>query len=343
MKNGLKFPAALCLIIGLFTGFSSPPADAETIQWNLSLWGEKRAWTRPVHLWADAMATQTKGAWKIRIHYRSKLAPAADNWDGIKAGKFEAAGVCMAYSPEKVSLHTVQELPFIAPDGTEDIARMWIALWEHPAMLKELLRWNAVPLLPAGDSQTQLMGTQPVRTVSDLNRRRIRAGGEIANVLKRFGAATTMMVPEDAYKALGRGTIDLVAMPWAYGFGSYKIHEVSKYATDKISLGTTGCVFIANKDAWDALPDGFKKLHQNWYDQAPEAWKAAYSAADKKWVQIFKKRIDIVAFPEREREKLVFRAREVYDAWRAAREAEGLPGKEILEYYLRKREALTGK
>lgn len=42
-------------------------------------------------------------------------------------------------------------------------------------MRKELLKWNAVPLLPAGDSQTQLMGTRQVRKISDLSGRRIRA------------------------------------------------------------------------------------------------------------------------------------------------------------------------
>jgi len=50
-----------------------------------------------------------------------------------------------------------------------------------------------------------------------------------------------------------------------------------------------------------------------------------------------------VEFPVTERKKLVVKAQEVYDAWSAAREKEGLPGKEILEYYLRKREDLIGK
>lgn len=343
MKRGVSFLGAVTLIAGIVIGLSPASVHAETIQWNLSLWGEKRAWTNPVHRWANAMTTQTNGAWKIRIHYRSKLSPAADNWDGIKAGKFEAAGVCMAYSPEKAPLHTVQELPFIAPDGTGDIAQMWVALWEHPAMRKELLKWNAVPLLPAGDSQTQLMGTKPVRNISDLSGRRIRAGGEIANVLKRFGATSIMLAPQEAYKALGRGTIDLVAMPWAYAFGAYKIYEVSQYATDKISLGTMGCVFIANKDAWSALPDEFQKIHQEWYKEAPDVWRKEFRRSKRKWVSIFRKKIDIVEFPERERKKLVVRAQEVYDAWSAAREKEGLPGKEILEYYLRRREELTGK
>ena len=289
------------------------------------------------------MAKQTNGQWKIKIHYGSVLAPAAKNWDGLKVGKFEAAGVCMAYSPEKVPLHTVQELPFIAPERTYDIARMWIVLWEHPAMRKELLKWNAVPLLPAADTQNQLMGTKQVKNISDLSRLRIRASGEIGKVLNKFGASTIMLKPHAAYNALGSGTINMVAMPWAYAFGSYRVYQVSQYATNKISLGTTGCVFVANKDAWEALPEAFKKLHQQWYNKAPKAWREAFEESDKKWINIFRKKLEVVNFPAIERNKLVARAQEVYDAWSRAREKEGLPGQEILEYYLRKREKITGK
>jgi len=64
---------------------------------------------------------------------------------------------------------------------------------------------------------------------------------------------------------------------------------------------------------------------------------------DKKWIQIFRKKLETVKFPVKERNKLVVRAQEVYDAWSGAREKEGLPGQEILEYYLRKREKITGK
>lgn len=143
----------------------------------------------------------------------------------------------------------------MAPDGTGNIGKMWIALWDHPALKKELL----------------------------------------------------------------------------------------KYATDKISLGTMGCAYVANKDAWDALPDEFKKYHKEWYMSAPDVWNEEYMAADKKWIPIFKKNLEITDFPAAERAKLVAKAQEVYDVWVKAREKQGLPGREILEYYIKKRKEITGK
>jgi len=172
---------------------------------------------------------------------------------------------------------------------------------------------------------------------------RIRAGGEIAKVLKEFGAVPTLLPAPEVFEAIDRGTIDLVAFPYSYAFGSFKVYEVSKYAMDGISLGTMGCAYVANKDAWDALPDEFKKIHMEWYKQAPQVWDDEYVAADKKWIPIFKKNLDLTTFPASERAKLVAKAQGIYDKWVAAREKAGLPGKEILEYYLKKRKEITGK
>jgi len=334
------------LAIALAFLFTSPPqvisAD-KPIQWNLSVWGGSRAWTKPVEQWAKDMEKATNGRWKIKIHYGGVLAPAKEQLDGIRAGMFEAGGFCSAFHPGKNPLHTVAELPFIAPSNNKHIFQLSAALWEHPALKKELLKWNAVPLLPGGLCQYQLMGNKPVRTVEDLKGLRIRMGGEIGKVLRAMGAVPTMVPAPEVYEAVSRGTIDLVGFPWTYAYGSYKIFEVSKYAMDSISLGTMNCPFVASKDAWDALPEEFKKIHMKWYAKAPDIWAAEYKKADDKWMPIFKKKLEFIDFPKSERAKILAKAQEgFYDRWVEAREKEGLPGKEVYEYYLKKRKEIAG-
>jgi len=168
-------------------------------------------------------------------------------------------------------------------------------------------------------------------------------GGEIAKVLKEFGAVPTLVPAPEVYEALSRGTIDLVGFPYTYSYGSYKTYEVSKYLTIPVSLGTMNCAYVANKDAWDTLPEEFKKYHMEWYNKAPERWAAQYKKADDKWIPIFKEKLEWIDFPGSERAKLVAKAEEVYEKWVKAREKEGLPGREILNYYIEKRNALTGK
>jgi len=335
---------AMAIIAGFFCTFAAPAmAAGKPIVWNMSLWGGKRAWTSPLHQWAADMKEKTNGGWIIKFHYGGVLAPPKENYDGIKAGMFEAAGICAAYTPGKNPLHTVGELPFIAPNKTEDIVRMMVELWKHPALKKELLTWNAVPFLPSALPQYHLMGNKAVRTVKDLDGARIRIGGEIARVLKEFGAVPTLVPAPEVYEAVSRGTIDLVGFPWTYSYGSYKTYEVSKFVTLPISLGTMSCFYVANKDAWDALPEAYKKAHMEWYNKAPKIWAAEYKRADDKWIPEFKKKLEFIDFPASERNKIVEKAGAIYENWVKVREKEGLPGKEILEYYLTKRKEITGK
>jgi TRAP-type C4-dicarboxylate transport system substrate-binding protein len=270
------------------------------------------------------------------------LAPPKENYDGIKAGMFEAAGICTAYTPGKNPLHTVSDLPFIAPNENKDIIQMMVEMWKHPALKKELLKWNAVPLLPSALCQYHLMGNKAVRTVKDLDGARIRIGGEQAKVLKEFGAVPTLVPSPEVYEALSRGTIDLVGFPWTYGYGAFKTYEVSKYVSLPMSLGTMSCFYIANKDAWDALPAEFKKYHMEWYNKSPAIWHAEFKKADDKWIPEFKKTLEFIDFPKSERDKLVGKAEAVYKGWVEAREKEGLPGRDVLNYYLKKRKELIG-
>lgn len=343
-KKALVFVFSLAVMSALTLSFIPQCKAADkTIEWNLSVWAGKRAWTSPLHEWATDMEKKTNGRWKIKIHYGGVLAPPKENFDGLRAGMFEAAGICAAYTPGKNPLHTVAELPFIAPNETAHIIRLMMELWKLPALKKELLKWNAVPLLPTAIPQYHLMGNKKVQTVKDLDGARIRIGGEIAKVLKEFGAVPTMVPGPEVYEAMSRGTIDLAGFPWTYSFGAYKTYEVSKYVSIPLSLGTMCCYYVANKDAWDALPEEFKKYHMAWYSKAPEVWAAEYKKADNKWLPKFKEKLEFIDFPASERNKLVAKAEAVYKKWVAAREKEGLPGKEVFDYYLKKRKEITGK
>ena len=337
--------AVLCSAI-IMVGFvlAVPPkaiSAQKVVNWNISVWGGKRAATVPLHDFVADMEKKTNGLWKIKIHYGAVLAPPKEQLDGIRAGMFEGAYFAPVYAPGKTYLHTVAELPFISPSKNKDISQIIIELWKHPAIKKELLKWNAVPLLPTPLPQYQLLGKKPLKTVEDFNGMRIRVGGEIARVLKKFGAVPTLMPAPEVYEAIARGTIDAVTFAW-YAHGAYKIHEVSDYACN-IAVGTLQMLLIANKDAYDALPEEFKKYHREWYNKSPEIWADQYQKADDKWLPIFKEKLDFSVFPTSERNKLIAKSEEVYEKWVKAREKEGLPGRDVLNYYLEKRKEITGK
>ena len=172
-KRYILISCSLIIMVGFLLTLAPKAISAQkVINWNFSLWGGKRAWSAPLHDWVAEMEKKTNGRWKIKLHYGGVLAPPRENYDGIRAGMFEAAGICAAYTPGKNPLHTVSELPFIAPNENKDIIQMMVELWKHPALKKELLKWNAVPLLPSALCQYHLMGNKKVRTVEDLKGKR---------------------------------------------------------------------------------------------------------------------------------------------------------------------------
>ena len=341
-KKWFLFFLSLTIAVGFLLTLPPKAISAEkVVEWNFNLWGGKRGWTAPLHDWAAAMNTKTKGRWKIKLHYGGVLAPPKESYDGIKAGMFEATGICAAYTPGKNPLHTVSELPFIAPSTNEQLVQMMMEMWRHPALKKELLKWNAVPLFPAALPMYHIIGNKAVNTTEDLKGLRVRVGGEIGKVLSDFGVAVTTVPGPEIYETISRGTVDAVAFPYTYAMGSYKIHEVSKYLVF-ISLGTMSCFYVASKDAWDSLPEEFKEYHREWYYKAPYLWAASYKVSDDKWIPIFKKRLEYIDFPDSERNKIVAKAEGVYERWVKAREKEGLPGRDVLNYYIKKRKEITG-
>jgi hypothetical protein len=101
------------------------------------------------------------------------------------------------------------------------------------------------------------------------------------------------------------------------------------------------CFYIANKDAWAALPEEFKQYHMEWYNESPKVWAAEYKRADAMWIPIFKKNLKLIDFPRGERDKLVAKAEAVYERWVKAREKDRLPGRDVLSYYMKKRKEIT--
>jgi TRAP-type C4-dicarboxylate transport system substrate-binding protein len=312
------------------------------ITWNIALWGGERDWTRPLHRWAKDMEKRTNGVWKINLHYGSVLSPSKEHFDGLKAGLFEACQFCASYAPGKTPLHTVFELPFILPQDQQQMSEMMAALWEHPALKKELARWNALPLFPAAITQYGLMGNKRIAKVEDFQGVRIRISGEMARVVEKFGAAPTMIPVSDLYEAMERGTLDMATLPWAFSFGAFKINEVSKYVTTNFAPGSNSCAYAVSKNAWNKLPEEFKKYHMEWYAKAPKIWGDEYKKGDERWIPIYKKNMEFIELPDSERNKLLAEAEAVWKEWVKKMEEKGLPGKEVFDYFLAKRKEIAG-
>lgn len=329
MKNSLR-AAAIVLMVSLLLPAS---VFAAKITWNYSVWGPKRAFTAGIEKAKEMMESASNGDFQLTIHYAGEISPAKENLDGVKIGAFEAAALCLGYHPNKWPLATVLELPFLLTEDLEANAKIEDAVYNHPAVAKELAqRWNARFLILGLLPTYEFMGNTRIAGVKDLEGVRMRISGLNAEVLQMFGARPANVTAAETYDALSRGTIDMIGLPWTYAHAAYKLHEVSDYATLGMAMSGFSCVSVVSRDAWNDLPQNLKDMMPEVRRESTRAMIDAYHAADKRNLPMFRKNLELVPFPANERQKLVAKAGQVWQRWEQEQNGAGRPGTEVLTF-----------
>jgi len=106
MKTYLSYTAVAALSLA-FAG------EAMATEWNVSVWGKRRAFTEHVEKLAELVSAKTNGEFTMNISYGG-LSNEKENLDGISIGAFEMAQFCAGYHADKNPSLTVLELPFWA-------------------------------------------------------------------------------------------------------------------------------------------------------------------------------------------------------------------------------------
>ncbi len=316
----------------LFAIIAPTIADDSTV-WNLNVWGGKRAFTTGIETIKRVFEAEAPGSFELRINYGDALGPPKKNPESVRANAFEAAQFCVGYYPNKFPLLSVLELPFLLPTDLRQRANIEMEVLAHPFIVEEMAkRWNIKFFGPSFLPGYEFMGNKRIETVQDLKGVKMRISGLNATVLKLFGAVPTMVTAPEGYTALDRGTIDSFGFPYTYGFGSYKLYEVSKYVTEGFSMSGFMCFQGVNIEAWEAAPENVKQALPVAQTKAIEAMISAYEEADKYWLPIFREHVEIVKIAPSERAKLQEVSGKVWEQWAEDQTEKGRPGHEILNF-----------
>ncbi len=224
-------------------------------EWNVSLWGKRRAFTEHVEKLAELVSQKTDGQFKLNISYGGLSKP-KENLDGITIGAFEMAQFCSFYHKQKNPTITVTELPFSKDLSLTRIAEIQSKVHKHPIVVKDLARWNATLLMPTPLPQYNIVGKgKPVKELDDFKGMRIRGPGGIMGVLSKLGAIKTGVPFTEVRQAMDSGVIDAASFA-PHAHLATKTYKVGKWATTNLNLGTADCPVVVNTDALNALkPD----------------------------------------------------------------------------------------
>ncbi|MBD8878110.1 C4-dicarboxylate TRAP transporter substrate-binding protein [Roseibium polysiphoniae] len=330
MLTARKFAtAASATVLGLFFATETFAAD---VTWNVSLWGKRRAFTEHVEKLAEEVAAKTDGKFEIKLHYGGALSKSRENLDGISFGAFEMAQFCASYHADKNPSLTVLELPFLGVADLETEVKVSKALYEHPAVQKDLGRWNAKLLMPSPMPQYNFAGKGDVpSSITDFEGMRVRALGGLGKLMEAAGAVPTSVTASETYQAIDSGTVNAAGFA-PHAHLSFKTVEVANWWTKNLNPGTVHCPIVVNTDAYAALPDDFRVALDESVQPALDHYLATYAKVyEKWWPELEARGIVQVEFSPEELAAFEAKAGPIQDAWVQEQSANGLPAQELLD------------
>jgi TRAP-type C4-dicarboxylate transport system substrate-binding protein len=306
--------------------------EAAATEWNVSVWGKRRAFTEHVEKLAELVSEKTNGEFTMNISYGG-LSKNKENLDGISIGAFEMAQFCAGYHRDKNRVVTVLELPFLGVENLAQEVAVSAAVYAHPAAIEEMAQWNARLLMTSPMPQYNLVGTgEPRMTLADFEGMRVRATGGIGKAFASVGAVPTSVTATEAYQAMEGGLVDTVAFA-QHAHLSYGTINQATWWTANLNPGTVNCPVVANIDAYEALSDAEREALDSSIPEAVDHYLANYgellarwdSVLDEKGVTKVELSEDVLA------EFRTTAADPIRDEWIADMEAQGVPGQELYD------------
>ena len=307
--------------------------DALAVEWDVSVWGKRRAFTEHVEKLADLVAEKTDGEFTLNISYGGLSKP-RENLDNISFGAIQMAQFCAGYHADKNPSITVLELPFLGVENLEEERRVSMALYDHPAVQKDIGRWNAELLMPTPLPQYNLIGVGDKPTsLSEFEGLSVRATGGIGRAMEAVGAIPTSMSATEVRQALDSGVVKAVAFaPHAHmAFGTVNTGE---WWTTNLNPGTVNCPVVANQDALESLSDEHREALMGSIEGALDHYIAYYNNNTmERWGPTLEEEgIETITYSEAEIAE--FRdavAEPAAQAWIEENKAKGLPAQELLD------------
>ena len=306
--------------------------EAAALEWNVSVWGKRRAFTEHVEKLAELMNEKSGGDFTLNVSYGG-LSKNRENLDGISIGAFEMAQFCAGYHRDKNPSITVLELPFLGVNTLEEEVAVSHAVYAHPAVQADLGRWNAKLLMTSPMPQYNLVGTgEPRDTLAAFEGMRVRATGGIGKAFAAVGAVPTSVTSSEAYNAMESGVVDTVAFA-QHAHLSFRTIDQATWWTENLNPGTVNCPIVVNTDAYDGLSDEHRAILDGSIDESIAYYLDNYGQLLQKWETILAEK-NVTKVVLSEAELAAFRAKAadpIRDEWIKDMTAQGLPAQELYD------------
>jgi len=284
--------------------------------------------------WMAAVEKRSNGQIKFQHFPAQQLVKQTDAVAAVQRRIVDISLINPGLFPTEFPLTSVGFLPggyASIADGGRAIQK----LLTHPAIRAEFEKVGATPIVVVPfDGFEVFSRDRPINSPADVKGLRLRTAGEGQVLATRALGATpvTIAVPE-VYTAIQRGTLDGSLFPYSVA-ASYRLGEVTKFATIGANTAFSYVMYSANNAFWDTLSAAQRELIIDAAaTETPKGW-AAMDQTTRSTIEAYKKagmtlvRVEDMAGG---RQAWLDALRPVRDKWVSDMEAKGLPGEAVLE------------
>ncbi|MFC2062510.1 TRAP transporter substrate-binding protein DctP [Chloroflexota bacterium] len=187
----------------------------------------------------------------IETYYGGELHGHPDALESLEVGISDASMLIHNLTPGKFPMFEVFSLPGVA--GSTPISNMVAReVFDKYPQFEEQYQGKIVPIWSSVHLRSHLHTVEPIPSLKDLEGKVIAChNDEGAKALGILGASTTVMAGSDMYLAAERGVVDGLFCPWALA-KSFSLGEVAKYHT-LLGFSPVTSTFGVNRDTWDKM------------------------------------------------------------------------------------------
>ena len=237
--------------------------------------------THPMSLltgwFCDEVKNRSKGQVEITYHAGGTLLNPLKMFDGVTTGITDMGLSHIQYTRGRFPMTEIFDLPLGFASGWVDtrVATDFFNKYKP----KE---WDDVRVLYLSPCGPLILETiaKPVRTLEDLKGLKIRATGQLADIIKALGGVPVPLPMTDTYEALRRGVIEGVSVDLST-LKYWKYAEVTKYVTAYWQLGTSiTFYYVMNKNKWNSLSPNLQKIITEVASEARDKQAALWDQMD---------------------------------------------------------------
>lgn len=288
-----------------------------------------------VDVWMEDVKAKLGDQIDLKYFPASQLGKGPDLLSLTRSGVVDVGLIVPAFTPDKLPLSAVAELPGSFSEGCEGTRAFWAMATGGGLLDKQEYEPNGIHVLLALVLPPyQIFTRDKIASMASFSGQKLYStGGAKDLTVRALGAVPVRMATADLYESLSRGTIDGGIM--AYGTAlAYKIPEFVHSATKGENFGSGVVTYGISLDRWNKLPEAVRAaLDEAGKAATQSACKTIDAGVGEDMKKLGAAGVDLVAMPQSDRAAIDAAMAKIGDEWAKELDGRGKPGSEVLKAF----------